>query len=323
MEARPFPDLTSIEAARTRITGLAVRTPLRWSLPLSERAQGCVHLKLETMQHTGAFKLRGAANAFLSLPESVRTRGVVTYSTGNHGRALAYVASRFGTRCVVCLSDLVPEAKRTRLAALGAELSIGGQDQDAAMDRAARVAADQGLALIGPIDDPDVIAGQGTIGLEILDDLQNVGTILIPLSGGGLFSGVATAIRACKPQVRLVAVSSAQCPAMRESLAAGRPIHVEEKPSLADSLGGGIGLENRYTFAIVGRTVDEHVTITDDQIADAMRFAFRQERLVLEGGGAATIAALLVSASPGWPHPIVALATGDNVDISHFLRIVQ
>lgn len=317
------PDLAAVEAARQRIRATAVRTPLRRSEALSRRLGGPAFLKLETMQHTGAFKLRGAANAVLSLPPALRARGVVTYSTGNHGRALAYVARQHGARCVVCLSDLVPEGKRARLGALGGELVVGGADQDAAMARAEAIAAAEGLHLVGPIDDPRVIAGQGTLALEILDDLPEVGTILVPLSGGGLFSGVATAIRGRRSGARLVAVSSERCPAMRDSIAAGRPIAVDERPSLADSLGGGIGLDNRYTFDIVRRTVDEHVIVDDAEIAAAMRFAFEEERLVLEGAGAAAIAAALSHASAAWPRPVVALATGDNVDLERFRAIVQ
>lgn len=314
--------LDDVKRARERIRGTAVQTPLRLSQGLTDRRGGTVLIKMETMQHTGAFKLRGAANAFLALPPLARGRGVVTYSTGNHGRALAYVARQHGAACTVCLSTLVPANKRARLAATGAALVVEGADQDAAMAKAEALSATRGMRLIGPIDDPDVIAGQGTMALEILDDLPEVGTLVVPLSGGGLFSGIATAIRGSGRSTHLVAVSSDRCAAMRDSLAAGHPVLVAERPSLADSLGGGIGLDNRYTFEIVGRTVDEHVTVTDAAVADAMRFAFVEERLVLEGAGAASIAALLSPAATAWPTPIVVLATGDNVDPDVFRTIV-
>lgn len=317
------PDITTIAMAQQRIATTIVRTPLKRSFDLTRVVGRDVFLKLETMQHTGAFKLRGAANAFLSLDDQVRARGVVTYSTGNHGRALAYVASNAGMRCAVWLSRQVPQAKKDRLEALGAELHVLGADQDEAMGHAFDMVAREGLPLIDPFDNPAVIAGQGTVGLEVYQDLPDVGTVLVPLSGGGLFSGVALALRALRPEVRLVAVSSDRCPAMRESVAAGRPVAVTEQPSLADSLGGGIGSNNRYTLAIVSALADEHVTVTDTQVADAMRHAFHTERLVTEGAGAATMAALLYHHRGHWPGPIAALVTGDNVDPADFLKIVQ
>lgn len=314
------PTLETIREARARITGTAVVTPLRRSAALSARLGGAAYLKIESMQHTGAFKLRGAANAFLSLSGPERRRGVVTYSTGNHGRALAYVARAHGAEATVCVSDLVPENKRRALEAAGAVLSVGGADQDAAMARAETIAARDGMALVDPIDDPHVISGQGTIALEILEALPAVATIVVPLSGGGLFSGIALAAKALKPSVQLVAVSSGRCPAMLRSIEAGRPITVPEEPSLADSLGGGIGLANRHTFDIVRSLCDRHVVVGEDELLAGLRFAYREEALVLEGAGAAAIAACLVAEKLA--APLVAVATGDNIDRDRFARLV-
>lgn len=314
------PSLRTIREAQARIHGTAVVTPLRGSAALSARIGGAAYLKIESMQHTGAFKLRGAANAFLALSEPERRRGVVTYSTGNHGRALAYVARTHGAGATVCVSDLVPDNKRRALEAAGAVLSVGGGTQDAAMVRAEAIAAREGMALIDPIDDPYVISGQGTIGLEILEALPDAATIVVPLSGGGLFSGIALAAKALKPSVQLVAVSSACCPAMLRSIEAGRPIAVPEKPSLADSLGGGIGLDNRHTFDIVRSLCDRHVVVGEDELLAGLRFAFREEALVLEGAGAAALAACLVAEKLATP--VVAVATGDNIDRDKFARLV-
>jgi threonine dehydratase len=275
------PTVHSVRDARQRIATTAVATPLRMSAALSQRLAGSAFLKIESMQHTGSFKLRGAANAFLSLDMQAQRRGVVTYSTGNHGKAVAFVARTHGAQALVCVSDLVPENKRVAL-----------------------------------------VAGQGTIGLEILDVLPAVETIVVPLSGGGLLAGVAVAVKALKPSVRLVGVSSEHCPAMLRSIEAGRPVAVEERESLADSLGGGIGFSNRYTFEIVRCFVDEHVTVGEEAILEGMRAAFRDEGLVLEGAGAATIAACLAARPDNWRTPLVAVATGDNVDRALFARLV-
>jgi threonine dehydratase len=317
----PLPTLADLHDAAKRIVGHAVRTPLRWSESLSNLHGIEVWLKLETAQHTGAFKLRGASNALLALAPDARARGVLTYSTGNHGRALAHVARSQGLPCVVCLSDLVPLAKRDRLAALGAELVVGGIDQDAAMAQALAIAEARGMTLIDPIDDPHVIAGQGTIALEIAADLPSVGSVIVPLSGGGLFGGLSIGIRALCSSARLIAVSSAACPAMITSIKAGRPVPVTEHASLADSLGGGIGMQNRYTLRLAQAGIDDSILVDEAAIARAMRHAFHEERLVLEGAAAAGIAALEQISHPHGP--VVIVVTGDNVDMAAFRSVVD
>lgn len=302
---------------------MAVRTPLKPSETLSERAGGPVYLKIETMQPTGAFKLRGAANHLLSLDAAARQRGVITVSTGNHGRAVAYVARALKIRCVVCLSSLVPRNKIEAIRAFGAELDVGGADQDAAQERADARAAAEGLVMVSPFDDPAIIAGQGTIAPEILEELPDTGTILVPLSGGGLAAGIAVAAKALRPAVRVVAIASAQCPAMLRSLEAGRPIQVPEHASLANSLGGGIGLANRFSFALVRDFVDEIQVVDNSEIADALRFAYRDARLVLEGAAVAPIAALLRAGKGDFPAPIAAVVTGDNIEPEQLLAILK
>lgn len=316
-----LPGLADLRRAAQRIAGHVVRTPLRRSEALSRRYGVDVWLKLETAQHTGAFKLRGAANALLALSRLEQSRGVVTYSTGNHGSAVAHMARTLAMPCVVCLSNLVPQAKRDRLVAFGAELVVGGADQDAAMASALNLAASRGLHLVAPFDNPMVIAGQGTIALEIAADLPRVGTVLVPMSGGGLFGGISVGIRALCPDARLVAVSSAACPAMRESLAAGHPVTVVEHPSLADSLGGGIGLANRHTFRLAQRGIDTSLVVDEAEIASAMRTAFFDERLVLEGAAAVGIAGLGQLDQPRGP--VVIVVTGNNVDLVQFRAVID
>jgi threonine dehydratase len=315
--------LADVETASRRIAGMAVRTPARRSRRLGEHLDGAVFLKLETMQPTGAFKVRGAANRLLALTQSERRRGIITVSTGNHGRAVAYVARELDVRCVVCLSELVPQNKIEAIEALAAEVDVAGASQDAAFARARARAAAEGLVIVDPFDDPWVIAGQGTIALEVLDDIRDAATILVPLSGGGLAAGIASASRALRPGIRVVAVASDRCPAMLRSLQAGRPVEVIEHASLADSLGGGIGLDNRFTFAMVRDLVDEIQLVSDAEIAAALRFAFCDERLVMEGAAAAPIAALLRAERGDFPTPIVAVVTGDNIDPQMLLKILR
>lgn len=315
--------LADIQAAQRRIAGLAVRTPAKRSFALAERVGGPAFMKLEMLQPTGAFKVRGAANRLLALTNEERRAGVITVSTGNHGRAVAYVARQLGLRCVVCLSELVPRNKIEAIVACGAEVDVAGTNQDAAFERARARAATDGLLMVDPFDDPYVIAGQGTLGLEVLTDVPDVATIVVPLSGGGLAAGVAAACKASKRAISIVAIASERCPAMLRSLQAGKPIDVAEHPSVADSLGGGIGLDNRFTFGMVRDLVDEIQVVSDAEIAAALRFVFSEERLVVEGAAAVPIAALLRAVGGDFVPPVVAVLTGDNIDPQQHLEILR
>jgi threonine dehydratase len=315
-------EIHAIEAAGARIAGAVRRTPVERSASLSALAGVPIHLKLEHQQITGAFKLRGATNAILSLSAEEKARGVVAASTGNHGRALAYAAAAAGIRCVVCMSALVPENKLAAIRALGAETRIVGRSQDDAQVEVDRLVAEEGLAGIPPFDHPAVIAGQGTLGLEILADVPDAQCVLVPLSGGGLIAGIAAAIKARNPSVRVIGVSMARGAAMQASLAAGRPVAVEELPTLADSLGGGIGLANRWTFDMVRAFVDEVVLLSEAEIAAGIRHAYAEEREIVEGGAAVGIAALLAGKIRP-TGPTVALLSGRNIAMDLHRRIVS
>lgn len=311
-----------IETARARIAGRLRRTPLVPSPSLSEKAGVPVHLKLEQHQITGSFKLRGATNAVLALSDQEKARGVVAVSTGNHGRGLAHAARQAGVRCIVCMSSLVPGNKLDGIKALGAEVRIVGRSQDDAQVEADRLAAEEGMTMLPPFDHADIIAGQGTLGLDILEQLPEVETLLVPLSGGGLISGVACAVKAARPAVRVVGVSMARGAAMYESRKAGKPVFVEELPTLADALGGGIGLDNRFTFAMVGALVDDIVLLSEDEIAAAVRHAYWREQEVVEGSGSVGIGALLAGkAAPGGP--TVVVVSGRNIDMKTHHRLIS
>ncbi len=281
-----------------------------------------VGLKLESLQPTGSFKVRGAANRILSLTPSEQARGVITASTGNHGRAVAHVAKHIGIPATICISEGVPKGKVAALRALGCELVIDGDSQDAAMSNARSLADDRGMTLVHPFDDPEVICGQGTIGLEILTARPNTSTVLVPLSGGGLAAGILVAIKGSKPEVRVIGVSMQRAPAMAASLEAGMPVEMPEQSTLADSLQGGIGLENRHTFGIVRELIDDIVLLTESEIWAGMRYALAAHRLILEGGAAVGIGALLTG-KVSTDGETVIVCTGANIETRHLRELAE
>ncbi len=316
--------LADIYRARSRIEGRVCRTPLVQSASLSALARTPVYLKLETVQPTGSFKLRGATNALARLVDAGCAR-VVTASTGNHGRAVAYAARALGIDATVCLSRLVPANKVDAVRALGAQVRISGASQDEAEHEALRLAREEGFAYVPPFDDPSVIAGQGTIGLEIVEALPDVANIVVPLSGGGLFAGIALAAKSARRAIGLTGVTMARGAAMHASLAAGRPVLVEELDTLADSLGGGIGLDNRYTYALTRELIDETVLLDEASIARGIVHAYQEERLVVEGAAAVGMAAVLDRLLPAARierGPLVLVVTGANIDMDLHRRIV-
>src|SRR6056297_137958 len=312
------PTLADIHAAANTIRGVADATPLVPSPFMSDRAGVEFLLKLENMQPIGAFKLRGALNAVAGVADAA---GVTCCSTGNHGRGVAYAAQARGMRAVVCMSDLVPQAKVDGIRALGAEVRIKGQSQDDALAESLRLVRDEGLVEISPFDDPLVIAGQGTIGLEILAARPDVTTLLVPLSGGGLAAGVALAAKAINPKIRVIGISMDRGAAMHDSIKAGRPIEVEEVSSLADSLGGGIGLDNRLSFPMCRDFLDQIVLVTEEQIYHAMQVLYYEDRIVAEGACVVGLAAVLAGKIT-LDGPTATIITGRNLDMPTFTRIV-
>lgn len=306
--------LRDVFLARQRCNGFAQKTPLLHSSPLSASMECEVFLKLENLQQTGSFKIRGAANKLLSLSSEERQRGVLAFSTGNHGRAVAYVAAQLGIRSVICMSHRVPRYRVEAMEALGGEVVLSGQSQDEAYLKALELERTEGLIMVKPFDDPHVIAGQGTIGIEILEDLPEVDSLLIPLSGGGLLAGIALAMKATSPAIKIVGVGlEVSCP-MQASLQAGLPVEIEEKDSLGDALLGGIGLDNCYTFPMVRDLVDEVILVSEKEIAAGMFYAFDTHRQVIEGAGAVGIAALLVDKTSHLGKNLAVVVSGGNVD---------
>jgi len=318
-------DLTlgDVYLARQRIQTLVRRTPLADAPALSQKLGAQVMLKLENLQGTGAFKMRGATNKLLSLSEEERARGVVTCSSGNHGRALSYVTQKLGVHAVICLPEPVPENKREAIRRLGAEVIIAGNNADEAMAYADKLAEERQLTMVSAFDDPYVITGQGTIGLELLEDFPQIDTAIIPLSGGSLLSGISLALKSAKPDLCIIGVSMERGPAMVRSLEAGKVVEIVEEPTIADGLAGGLGEHNHYTFPLVQKYIDETVLVSEEEIADAMAFALDEHRLVVEGAGAVGMAAILSGKVKQYGQHVAVVISGSNVNLPLLLRIAR
>lgn len=309
--------------ARKRISPLIHRTPLLYSFVLSEQIGRPVYLKLETVHDIGAFKVRGAANKILSLSDEEKRSGVATFSTGNHGMAVAYIAQKLGIEATVCISNRVPKAKVDSLKRLGAKIERIGESQDQAGEYCYQLEREKGVVVIPPFDDPDIIAGQGTIGLEIIEEAPDVTDIIVPLSGGGLLAGIGLAVKSLNPNIKVTGVSMEKAAVMFESIKAGKPIQMKEEPTLADSLLGGIGLDNQYTFDMVTRYMDQGFQLTEDEIAYSMAFMMDHHRLIIEGAAATGVATIIGQKLPQSGGAVAVIISGNNVDLSVLLKIMD
>lgn len=224
---------------------------------------------------------------------------------------------------MICMSTLVPQTKVDGIKALGAEVRIIGMSQDEAQEECLRLVGDEGLVEISPFDDPLVIAGQGTIGLELMEQRPDLATVLVPLSGGGLTGGIALAIKSIKPDVHVIGISMDRGPAIVDSIRAGRPVDVEELQSLADSLGGGIGLDNRYSFALCRDYLDEMILVTEAEIYPGIQAIYHEDRIVCEGGSAVSAAALLAGKLPTLEGSAAMIVSGRNLDMTMHADIIQ
>ncbi|WP_455920593.1 hydroxyectoine utilization dehydratase EutB [Priestia megaterium] len=315
--------ILNIWEAKRRIASIINRTPLIQSYILSEKVGRPVYLKLENVHEIGAFKVRGAANKILSLNEEEKKRGIATFSTGNHGMAVAYVAKKLGIEAVVCISQRVPNAKVDSLKRLGAKIEIYGDSQDEAGERCYELEKEKGLTVIEPFDDPHIIAGQGTIGLEILEEVPDLKDVIIPLSGGGLLSGIGLSLKSNDPSIRITGVSMEHSAVMYESLKVGKPIKLVEKNTLADSLLGGIGLDNKYTFQMVQKYMDDVLLIKEEEISYSMAFMMDKHRMIMEGAAATGVAAVLGNKVAHQEGALAIIISGQNVDLSVLRQLIQ
>ena len=296
------------------------RTPLVASPALSARAGVDVWLKCENLQRTGSFKLRGATNALAALTDAERARGVVASSAGNHGMGVAYAARALGVQARIFVPASAPEVKRRGIAALGAEVDDTNADYDEAHHAAEEHAREHGLRFVNPCAGESLLAGQGTVALEIIEELPAVHTFVVPVGGGGLVGGMAALVRAVLPDARIVGVQSEATNAMAVSLAAGRRVDVAVVPTLADGLAGQVDDEG---FAIGRMAIDTMLTVSESEIADAIRWLARAHDLRAEGSGAVATAALLHGRVSDLRGPAVAIVSGGNVDDSRWSAIVR
>ena len=310
------PSLESVHAAAARLEGVAVRTPLLWSPELSETVGSTVRLKCESLQRCGAFKLRGSYNFISQLSDQDIARGVITYSSGNHAQGVALAARIRGARAVVVMPTTASPVKRRGAEMLGAEVVFEGTMSVERRARAEKIAAAEGLAMIPPFDHPDIISGQGTVGLEIARDWPEVDTALVPIGGGGLAAGVAVALRALRPDMRIIGVEPEGAASMRAALDAGRVVRIGGIDTIADGLAPvQVG---DLTYALVRDLVDEVVVVSDDAIREAASFLLERAKLVAEFSGAATVAALRSGAAEVGDR-VAAVISGGNADVAALL----
>jgi threonine dehydratase len=303
--------LADAQRARTVIAGHILRTPLVSSHSLGERIGAEAFLKLENLQRTGSFKVRGAVNAMSRLDDAARRSGVVTFSAGNAAQAIAYAGRAYGAAVTVVMPETAPKTKIAATRGYGGEVRFGADATKLTAIAEALVA--EGKRMLHPFDDDDVIAGHATLGLELLEDLSNADVVVVPVGGGGLISGVALAIKASSPRTRVIGVQPQGAQAVRRALDAGHVVRLDSTNTVADGLTAPYcGARN---FEIIKRDVDDVVVISDDAILDGLRFLVARARIVAEPAGAAAVGALLsgaVKARPG--ERVVAIVSGGNID---------
>jgi threonine dehydratase len=316
----PLVGLEDIEAARQLLDGVARTTPLEGSRALAERVGGPVWLKCENLQRTGSFKIRGAYVRIARLSDEERARGVVAASAGNHAQGVALAAALLGCSATVFMPTGAPIPKVQATKAYGATVQLHGATVDEALQHAAAFAAETGAVLIHPFDHSDVIAGQGTVGLELLEQCPDVRTVVVCTGGGGLVSGIAAAVKALRPDVEVVAAQAAGAAAFPQSLAAGRPTPLLSMGTMADGI--AVGCPGDVTFRHVRDLVDRVVTVDDDALSRALLLSLERAKLVVEPAGAAGLAAVMEDPTAFAP-PVVVVLSGGNIDPLLLSKVIR
>jgi threonine dehydratase len=310
-----------IARARAAVCDVVRRTPLLASETLSERCGAPVALKAENLQRTGSFKLRGALNKLAALGAGC-DRGVVAGSAGNHAWALAYAARERGVPCEVFMPSQAPLAKVDGCEALGATVRLVGDSLEECFDAARARSREGGLAFVHPFDDPDVVAGQGTVGLELLDDVDDLAKVIVPLGGGGLASGIAIAVKSARPDVEVIGVQAGACAPFSDSLLRGEPVAVSSALTIADGI--AVKRPGELTLGLVERWLDDVVAVGEDEIAEAMVLLMERSKLVVEGAGAVGVAALLGGlVAPARGGTTAVVLSGGNVDAGMLAAVTR
>ncbi|MDE3103963.1 MAG: threonine ammonia-lyase [Acidobacteriota bacterium] len=315
--------LAEVQAARQRLQGSIYYSPCPHSQMLSGLTGQQVYLKLENLQMTGSFKERGALNRIALLTEAQAQRGVVAASAGNHAQGVAYHATKRGMRSLIVMPLATPLVKVSATREFGAEVVLHGANYDEAYQEALRLCEAAGMTFIHPFDDPVVMAGQGTIGLELLEQIPQLQAVVVPVGGGGLIGGIACAIKESRPEVKVVGVQTSRLPSMLEAVAHHEPVTLEPATTIADGI--AVRRAGEFTLPMVERYVDEMVTVDEDEIASAILMLLEREKTLAEGAGAAALAALLqrkTTVIPANAHTAV-LVCGGNIDVTLLSRIIE
>jgi threonine dehydratase len=314
-------DLAAVESARLRLREAIVETPCAYSQTLSELTGARCYVKLENLQMTGSFKERGAANLLLQLDDEARRRGVIAASAGNHGLAVAFHASRLAIPATIVMPEYAPLIKVTSARRYGAEVILHGSNFDEAYDRACALATERGRMFVHPFDDARVIAGQGTLGLELLEQLPELEAVVVPIGGGGLIGGVALAIKAKRPDVQVIGVQSSALPAMARALEDGERVRLEPAPTIADGI--AVRQVGALTFELARQWVDRVVTVNEEELSNAVLLLLEIEKTVVEGAGAAPLAALLNRPLGLDGRRVALVLSGGNIDVTMVSRIIE
>jgi threonine dehydratase len=314
-------NLADVQAARERLRGAIYYSPCPHSQMLSALTGQQVYLKLENLQMTGSFKERGALNRIAMLTPEQAARGVVAASAGNHAQGVAYHATSRGIRALIVMPLATPLVKVTATRGFGAEVVLHGANYDEACDEATRLCEAEGMTFIHPFDDATVMAGQGTIGLELLEQIPQLEAVVVPIGGGGLIGGIACAIKESRPEIRIVGVQTSRLPSMLAARAEGHPVTVEPSTTIADGI--AVRRAGDVTYPVVARYVDEIVTVDEDEIASAILVLLEREKTLAEGAGAAALAALLQKKTTLIGAHTAVLVCGGNIDVTLLSRIIE
>ena len=313
--------LQEVQAAHQRIRDFVYFTPAPHSDELSQITGQQVYLKLDNLQRTGAFKERGALNKILTLTDDEKRHGVIAASAGNHAQAVAYHATQRGIRARIVMPLMTPLVKVSSTTNFGAEVILHGANYDEACAEATRLGEEDGMTFLHPFDDDAVIAGQGTIGLELLDQISGLEAIVVPIGGGGLIGGVACAIKEMNPRIRVIGVQTERLPSMLRAADAGQPVTVPAEATIADGI--AVRRAGEHTLPLVLRYVDELVTVDEEEIANAILVLLEREKTLAEGAGAVALASLLQHKTSLKGQRTAVLVCGGNIDVSLLARIIE
>ncbi|MGA8368098.1 MAG: threonine ammonia-lyase [Candidatus Acidiferrales bacterium] len=313
--------IETIEAAAKRIHGSIFLSPFVRSETFSQLTGNSIFFKLENLQMTGAFKERGALNKILLLTAEERRRGVIAASAGNHAQAVAYHAGQRGIAAQICMPLTTPLVKVSATRGYGAEVILAGANYDEACEEAVRRSRERGLTFIHPFDDEAVIAGQGTLGIEMLEQAADLDAVVIPVGGGGLIAGLACAVKEKRPKIRVIGVQSSKLPSMKAAMEHNGPVTLPANKTIADGI--AVRCAGAVTFPLVRKYVDEIVTVDDEEIANAILLLLEKEKTLTEGAGAVAVAAVLNRKVPGAGKKVGVLISGGNIDVTLLSRIIE